>query len=46
MSHFTAFLDANVLYPAPMHDVLIQLTTTGIFRAKWSENIHRERTEL
>ena len=34
MSHFTAFLDANVLIPAPMHDVHIKLATTGIFRAK------------
>ncbi|MEP5730315.1 MAG: PIN domain-containing protein [Sulfitobacter sp.] len=42
MSHYTALLDANVLYPAPMRDVLMQLAVTDIFKAKWSEDIHRE----
>lgn len=42
MSHYTALLDANVLYPAPMRDVLMQLAVTDIFKAKWSEAIHRE----
>ncbi len=40
--HYTALLDANVLYPAPMRDVLMQLAVTDIFKAKWSEDIHRE----
>lgn len=40
--HYTALLDANVLYPAPMRDVLMQLAVTDIFNAKWSEDIHRE----
>ena len=42
MSHYTALLDANVLYPAPMRDVLMQLVVTDIFKAKWSDSIHRE----
>lgn len=39
---YTALLDANVLYPAPIRDVLVQLATTGIYRARWSADIHRE----
>ena len=42
MAHFTALFDANVLYPAPLRDLLIQLAFTGHFRAKWSEDIHQE----
>ena len=40
--HYTALLDANVLYPAPMRDVLMPPAVTDIFKAKWSEDIHRE----
>jgi len=39
---YTALLDANVLYPAPIREVLVQLATTGIYRARWSADIHRE----
>lgn len=42
---YTALFDANVLYPAPMRDLLIQLATTGQFRAKWSADIHQEWIE-
>lgn len=42
MSTFTALLDANVLYPAPMRDLLLQLAVTDLFRAKWTDDIHRE----
>jgi hypothetical protein len=42
MSHFTALLDANVLYPAPMRDLLIQVARADLFKAKWSADIHRE----
>jgi len=45
MSRFTALLDANVLYPAPMRDLLIQLAQTDLFEAKWSADIHREWIE-
>lgn len=42
MSRYTVLLDANVLYPAPLRDALIQLAVTKLFRAKWTEDIHRE----
>ena len=41
MSAFTALLDANVLYPAPMRDILLQLAVTDLFRAKWTAEILR-----
>jgi predicted nucleic acid-binding protein len=36
--------DACVLYPAPLRDLLVQLATTRIFRAKWTDLIHDEWT--
>jgi hypothetical protein len=33
MSSYTAILDANVLYPAPMRDVLIEIAVTDLFKA-------------
>jgi hypothetical protein len=45
MSRYTALLDANVLYPAPLRDVLLQLAVTDLFKAKWSADIHREWIE-
>lgn len=42
MSHYTALLDANVLYPAPMRDLLMQLAVTDLFKAKWTADIQRE----
>ncbi len=34
MSRYTALLDANVLYPAPMRDLFMQLAVTDLFNAK------------
>jgi hypothetical protein len=45
MSDATALLDANVLYPVPIRDILLQLTVEDLFRAKWTSNIHREWVE-
>lgn len=45
MSHYTVLLDANVLYPAPMRDALMQLAITDLFKAKWTADIHREWIE-
>lgn len=44
MSGFTALLDACVLYPAPLRDLLLSLAADGIYRAKWSQKIHDEWT--
>ena len=41
-SSFTAFYDANVLYPAPLRDFLMHLALTGVYRARWSELVHDE----
>lgn len=40
-----ALLDANVLYPAPIRDLLLQLVVEDLFRAKWTADIHREWIE-
>ncbi len=42
MTGFTALLDANILYPAPMRDILLQLAADDVYRAKWTGDIHRE----
>ena len=39
---FTVLFDACVLYPAPLRDLLIRLACTGLFRARWSDDIHDE----
>ena len=41
-SSFTALYDANVLYSAPLRDLLMRLAMTGLYRAKWTEEIHAE----
>lgn len=38
----TALLDANVLYPAPLRDLLMHLATARLYRARWSAQIHEE----
>lgn len=39
---YTVVFDACVLYPAPLRDFLLRLSTTGLFAAKWTEQIHDE----
>lgn len=41
-SHYTAIFDANVLYPAKLRDLLVTLAGTGLFRARWTNQIHDE----
>ena len=41
---FAAVLDANVLYPAPLRDLFMQLAVARLFRARWSDRIHDEWT--
>ena len=42
MAILTAILDACVLYPAPLRDLLVSLATTDLFRARWTDAIHEE----
>lgn len=39
MSGFTVVYDANVLYPSALRDILIRLPSTGIYRARWTDEI-------
>lgn len=41
---FTVVYDACVLYPAPLRDFLMHLALTGLFRARWTAQIHEEWT--
>jgi hypothetical protein len=34
-----ALLDANVLYPARLRDLLVRLAIAGLYQARWSEQI-------
>ncbi len=38
----TAFLDANVLYPALLRDILMRLASQNVFHARWSMQVHDE----
>jgi hypothetical protein len=42
MATFAAFYDANVLYPSELRNFLMHLAMTGLFRAKWSAEVHEE----
>jgi predicted nucleic acid-binding protein len=42
VSHFTALFDACVLFPAQLRSLLMYLALTGLFRAKWTDEIHEE----
>jgi hypothetical protein len=42
ISTFTAFFDANVFFGARLRSIVITLAQTGLFRARWSEDVHRE----
>lgn len=39
MSRFSVVYDANILYPNVLRDILIRLAKTGVFRARWTEDI-------
>jgi predicted nucleic acid-binding protein len=39
---YTAVLDACVLYPAPLRDVLLTLAVEGSYRARWTVEIQDE----
>jgi hypothetical protein len=42
VASFIVFFDANVLYPAELRNFLMHLALIGIFRAKWSADVHEE----
>lgn len=39
---YTAILDACVLYPAPLRDLLLSLASEGVFGARWTLQIQQE----
>lgn len=39
---FAAVYDANVLFPAPLRDLLMHLALAGLYRARWTDRIHDE----
>jgi len=41
-ARYTAILDACVLYPATLRDLLLSLARDGLFHARWSERIQEE----
>jgi len=38
----TVVLDACVLYPAPLRDLLLSLATAGLYRPRWTHTIQQE----
>lgn len=36
---YTVIYDANVLFPAPLRDLLIRVALTGVVRARWTNEI-------
>lgn len=43
-ARFTAILDACVLYPVLVRDVLLRLACAGLYHARWSSTIEEEWT--
>ena len=44
MATLTALLDACVLYPQTLRDLLLNLARTDLFRARWTDLINDEWT--
>ncbi len=45
MASHSVLLDACVLYPQTLRDVLLSLAGTGLFHARWTERINEEWVE-
>ena len=43
-SRYTAVLDANVLYPNLLRDILLSLAAAGLYHARWTTHINDEWT--
>lgn len=41
-SRYTAVLDANVLYPNLLRDILLSLAADGLYHARWTARINEE----
>jgi predicted nucleic acid-binding protein len=41
-SNFIVLLDANVLFPAPIRDLLMNLACEGLYQPKWTKTIQEE----
>lgn len=41
-SRYTAVLDANVLYPTLVRDILMSLAVADLYHARWSAAIQEE----
>jgi len=41
-SRYTAVLDACVLHPAPVRDLLLSLAAAGLYHARWTDQIQAE----
>ncbi|EFB70834.1 toxin-antitoxin system, toxin component, PIN family [Providencia rustigianii DSM 4541] len=41
-SPFPVVLDACVLYPSLLRDLLMHLAIAGLYQAKWTDVIHNE----
>jgi predicted nucleic acid-binding protein len=42
MATLTVIYDANVLYSASLRDLFVELATTDVVEARWTEEIHEE----
>ena len=42
ISTFTVLFDANVFFGAALRSLVVELSTTGLFRARWTQDIHDE----
>lgn len=45
MNDFTVVLDACVLYPEALRNLLLHMAVVDLYRAKWTEQIHQEWME-
>jgi hypothetical protein len=43
-ARYTAILDANVMFPVNVFDILAQFCIEGLFTAKWTQDIDDEWT--
>jgi predicted nucleic acid-binding protein len=42
ISTFTVFFDSNAFFGARLRSLVIEAAQSGLFRARWSEDVHRE----